>query len=227
MPELTQLTEAQRSIYEGLASGATVERIAQKLGTTPALVNANITRIKNKGFELPKPGSPKLSVPVTHVETKDLLGSPPEKPVASGGSENDRIAAQLNVSGKAISADELRALADKVAGPSAREVQPFVLMGLTIQYVKLCGGRMTAHQVIEDVYGALRAFAGETGGSVPEDVGGETKPLPSNEKERVTFLEEQVKAQDTKISDLQAQLRKFTGASSPYDSSYGGGYGNN
>lgn len=223
MPELSQLTESQRSIYDGLANGATVERIAQTLGTTPALVNANITRIKNKGFELPKPGSPRLSVPATHVETKDLLGPTPEKPVASGGSENDRIAAQLNVSGKAISADELRALADKVAGPSAREVQPFVLMGLTIQYIKLCGGRMTAHQVIEDVYGALRAAVVENGGSVPEDKGGETVPLPANETERVTFLEEQVKAQDSKISDLEAKLRKFTGSHSPY----GGGYGNN
>lgn len=227
MPELNQLTEAQRTIYDGLAVGVTVEGIAKQLGTTVALVNANITRIKNKGFALPSPDSPKLSVPATNVEPKDLLGPLPTKPVAAGGTENDRIAAEVSTGGKAISAEELRALADKVAGNAAREIHPMVLMGIAIQFVKLCGGRMTAHQVIEDVYGALRSFAVENGKSVPEDTGGETIPLPAGDKERLAFMEKQVKDQDSKISDLQAQLRKFTGAPSAYGSSYGGGYGNN
>lgn len=78
-------------------------------------------------------------------------------------------------SGVAMSADELRALADKVAGKAAREVHPMILMGVTIQYVKMCGGRMIAHQVIEDVYSALKMFVGT---SIPDDGSQETVKLP-------------------------------------------------
>ncbi len=204
MPELSQLSDQQRQIYDLLVAGKAPADIATQMGSTEALVKANMTRIVNKGVDLPTPGGPRLSVPATHVPVGEVLTPPAPKPAATGGTENDRIAAMLSGGGTAISADELRALADKVAGKAAREVHPMILMGVTIQYVKMCGGRMVAHQVIEDVYSALRAFVGT---SIPDDGSQETVKLPQTDQERLKFLEDLSEKQGEHIRQLEAKLR--------------------
>lgn len=210
---MAQLSEQQRQIYDLLAAGNDVTTIATRLGSTPALVTANMTRIKNKGLALPVHGEPRAAIPATHVPTDEILAPPVSKPAASGGTENDRIAAVLNsTGGTAISADELRALADKVAGNAAREVHPMILMGVTIQYVKLCGGRIAAHQVIEDVYSALRGFVGI---KLPDDESHETVKLPETDKERLQSLELTLKRQQDLIEKLEAKLRNHD----PFDAS--------
>lgn len=204
MNNLSELTEIQREIYEQLAAGKTPEQIAKRIGSTEALVKANMTRITNKGVKLPESGSQVPQPPPTYVPIGEVLASPSGKPPNSYGSENDRIAAMVSEAGPAISAEELRALADKVAGKAAREVHPMILMGVTIQYVKMCGGRMTAHQVIEDVYAALKSFVGTV---IPDD-GGETVKLPKTDAERLVFLEESNKSLQEQIQALEAKLRE-------------------
>ncbi len=202
MTNLEQLTEIQRSIYDLTAQGLQPAEIAGRIGSTEALVKANITRIQGKGVTMPKPGDQPVQPPPNTVPVANVL-SQPSKPPATGGSENDRIAAMVNQAGGAIDAKELAALADKVAGRAVRDIHPMVLLGTTIQYVKLCGGRMIAHQVIEDVYGALRSFVGNVG----PDEGGEALPLPQTDKERLAFLEEQNRQLLDQLRDLQAKVR--------------------
>jgi hypothetical protein len=79
-------------------------------------------------------------------------------------------------------------------------------MGVTIQFVKLCGGRMTAHQVIEDVYTALRQFSSENGGKVPGDDGGQTEPMAKTDKERLVLQEEQIASLTDTVTKLKARL---------------------
>lgn len=184
MNSLDSLSPSQRQVYDLLQQGQTSDRIAATMGTTLGVIEAQKTRIRNKGITVPgeaAPVSPATHVPIGHLPKVEPL----DPPTRSGGSDNDRIAAQLR--GKALDADELAKLADKVAGSTARDIHPMILLGIAIQFVKLCGGRMTAHQVIEDVYGALRAMVGDTS----PDAGGQTQPLPATEKERLAFLEEQ------------------------------------
>lgn len=203
MPDLSTLSEQQRQIYDLLAEGKTPAQIATALHSTEGLIKANMTRIVNRGIDLPAPGAAKSPMPATHVPVDQVLTPPAGPPPATGGSQNDVIAQMISTAGKALSADELRTLADKVAGSAVREVHPMILLGVTIQYVKLCGGRMVAHQVIEDVYSALRMFVGT---SLPDD-GGETVKLPETDKERLAFLEEQVAKQQDLIRQLEAKLR--------------------
>lgn len=184
MNSLDSLSTSQRQVYDLTQQGQSSSQIANTMGTTLGVIEAQKTRIRNKGIALPgetAPVSPATHVPVGHLPKVEPL-SPPAR---TGGSDNDRIAEQLR--GKALDADELGKLADKVAGTTARDIHPMILLGCAIQFVKLCGGRFTAHQVIEDVYGALRAMTGDTS----PDAGGQTQPLPATEKERLAFLEEQ------------------------------------
>lgn len=202
MPDLNTLSEAQRKVYDLLAQGRNSEQIARELDTTLGVVEAQKTRIRTKGIPLPGEGPRPADTPppATHVPVGHL---PPVEPLprlqSTGGSDNDRIAAQLT--GKALNADELAKLAEKVAGTTAKDIHPMVLLGCTIQYVKLCGGRMTAHQVIEDVYGALRAFAGNTG----PDAGGQTEPMPQSEREQLAFLREQNEILRSENTNLKRQ----------------------
>lgn len=203
--QIDNLSDVQRSIYDLLVKGKEPAAIAERLNSTEALVRANMTRIRNKGVALPGDDGYSAAVPPPNtVPVKEILSKPESKPASSGGTQNDQIAAMLNQAGKGIDAKELAALADKVAGKAVRDIHPMILLGITIQYVKTCGGRMVAHQVIEDVYGALRSFVG---GALPADDGGEAVPLPKTDKDRLSFLEEQNTQLLDQIRDLQAKLR--------------------
>jgi hypothetical protein len=204
---LSSLSESQQEIYDLLLKGKTPEQVARETGKELGIVNAQITRIKNKG--IPVPGDGTTNTPVgsrtfaggvkvndgnpfegspLSVSGKDLQPELSTRPVPTGGSSNTQIANEL--SGQAISSDELAKLAAKVGGLVVKDVHPMILLGIAIQFVKLCGGRMTAHQVIEDVYSALRAFV--TDGKPTSGDNFETKPLPQTDQDRIKFLEEQV-----------------------------------
>ncbi len=211
---LEVLSPSQREVYDLLAQGKTPTQIVNSLDSTLGVINAQITRIRNKGLTLPgEEGEKPLPTLVNpaHVEPQKVFAAPQERPLASGPSSNDQIASQLQNAGTALTPDQLSQLASKVGGSFAKDIHPMVLMGVTIQFVKLCGGRMTAHQVIEDVYSALRGFAGD-GKPVPGD-DGETKPLPQTEGERLKLLEEQ-----------NAELRKRLEQQKSSQGGYGGGY---
>lgn len=204
MQNLNSLSEQQRQIYDNLAAGRTVPEIAKALGSTEALIQANITRIKSKGVALPTGQSAKAESPADTVPVTEVLGPRSTPTPSAGGSEHDRIAAEIKRSQPAVSPEQLAAIADKVAGSAVRDVQPMILLGTTIQYVKFCGGRMAAHQVIEDVFGALRAFVGDT----TPDAGGETVKLPQTDRERLEFLEQNNAELREQIKQLSEQVHK-------------------
>lgn len=203
---LAQLSPQQQGIYRGLAEGKSPDTIAREMGTLVGLVNANITQIRNKNIPIPT-GRVENATPPDEFKAHQILTNP--RPAAHGGSENDRIVNTVSDSAPAINAEKLRALADQVAGQTGRDIQPMVLLGVTIQFVKFCGGRFTAHQLIEDVYGALRAFAQETAGmKLPEDNGGEAMPLPSSDRERLELAEKTNRELMARVAQLEAKLRE-------------------
>jgi hypothetical protein len=210
---LTELSEAQRQVYDSLVQGRTPEQAATALGTTLGVVNAQMTRIRNKGISLPgdpnyRPSTETIrpEVPSTHIDPAQVLTPPPggQAPAKAGPTSNEQVAAALQ--GQALSADQLAQLAARVGGSAARDIHPMILLGVTIQYVKLCGGRLTAHQVIEDVYSALRGFTTGSSTPAPGEDGG-TQPLPQSDKERLVFLDEQNQALMERVRSLEARLR--------------------
>jgi hypothetical protein len=208
---LESLTEVQRHVYNLVTQQEPEERIARTLDTTLGVVKAQITRIRNKGILLP--GDPGYNGPIAptaplpnHINPERVYKAPVERPQATGGSNNDQIADALRGNGQALNSDQLAELAAKVGGNFARDIHPMVLMGVTMQFVKLCGGRMTAHQVIEDVYSALRTFCVDSGMNVPADKGGETQPMPQTDHERLALQEEQIKSLRETVASLKARL---------------------
>jgi hypothetical protein len=234
---LESLSPPQREIYDLLLAGKSPAEVGRKLGKDAQIVNAQITRIKNKGIPVPGDGTTNTPVvpadqftggaggqfvggsqsepahPMTLNPGTDLNpGLSTTRPTPTGASSNDQIARELT--GKAVSADELAALARKVGGNAIKDIHPMLLMGIVIQFVRTCGGRMSAHQVIEDVYSALRGFAND-GKPVPGD-DGEAKPLPQTDQDRIKFLEEQVEG-------LREELQK-TRSGGRTGNSYGSGF---
>lgn len=215
--DLTTLSPSQKSIYDMLVDGKSHDEISRRLGLGPGILNAQMTRIRNRQVPLPgdadyqkveaiASGSPTEPTNPTHIDPTTLASAVPQsRPIGTGPSANDQIAAELR--GRALNSDELAELAKKVGGSVARDVHPMILMGTTIQFVRMCGGRMTAHQVIEDVYGALRAFVGD-GRTVPGDTGGETKPMPQTDQERMALQDEQITELREQVKRLQSQLNQ-------------------
>jgi cell division protein FtsB len=78
------------------------------------------------------------------------------------------------------------------------DVHPMVLLGVTIQYVKLVGGRLSAHQCIEQVYEALRVMVGDGSPKVGEEQWTAPWPLDSVEAENEILKQ--------RIADLEKQL---------------------
>jgi hypothetical protein len=74
-----------------------------------------------------------------------------------------------------------------------------ILLGVAIQFTKLAGGRMHAHQLIEDVYEALRAMVGD--GEPP--VSGETSPWPKDLETENATLKNQMVLLQQELADLR------------------------
>lgn len=200
---LNQLSEAQRKIYDLVAAGKSPESIATKLDITLGVVNAQITRIKNKGINIPSDGKSATATNHPAGFSPTSLNAPTDRPSASGASSNDMIADTLRKSGMAIDNKQLVELAEKVGGGVVKDIHPMILLGVTIQYVKMCGGRMTAHQVIEDVYSALRDF---TGTKVMDGDGGSTLPMPTSDHEKVAYLMEQNANLQRELNELRRRV---------------------
>lgn len=203
---LDKLSDPQRQIYDLTVEGNTPEQIAKKSGIMLGVVMAQLTRIRNKGIPLPGDANYKegtivdSATPATHINPAEAMAKVPTRPIGTGPSSNEAIANELRSGGTALSSEELKQLAENVAGKLDRDIHPMALLGCTIQFVKLCGGRMSAHQVIEDAYSALRAIC--NGSSTPQPgENAETKPMTMTVEERLKLLEEQNK-------NLREQLAK-------------------
>lgn len=183
---LNALSTSQREVYNLLNSGLSPEEVANKLKTPFGVVRAQMTRIRSKGIKLP----------VLKAATHEAKPSP--KPKKVGPTSNEGIEAVFSQGGPARYQipEELKKVADKHG--EILDVHPMALLGVTIQYVKLCGGRMHAHQVIEDVYGALRAFVNDA-----PDATSEQFDVSSAADNRLSALED-------KINNISNVLRSFS-----------------
>jgi len=159
MQDLMVLSPSQRTIYTMLVEGKSHASINRALGLRPGILNAQITRIR-KYMPIPGDDDYGRQANPAHVSPSDLkpVGDT-SRPVGTGASSNEQIVREL--SGQALTADQLVELSKKVGGNVARDIHPMILLGITIQFVRMCGGRMIAHQVIEDVYDALKSFVND------------------------------------------------------------------
>lgn len=139
------MTESQQKVLDLLNRGLSVEQIAKKLGREVRVINAQITRMKSTGAI--KASKPEPKPPQEHTKT-----DPPFTDLQS-------VQDLLNKSGRAkyVIPDELKNAMNEQG--ELLDVNPMILLGVTIQFVKMCGGRIHAHQVIEDVFSALKSFA--------------------------------------------------------------------
>jgi hypothetical protein len=154
---LEMLSEAQRKLYDAIMAGKPKLEIMRDLRLTDGTYAAQCTRIRNKGVSLPN----MAPTPPPNLGSKqDVL----DQAVGSGDAIYDIEAA--------IKAAQAR---DEVHG-DMKVMHPMAILGVTIQFMRLCGGRFHAHQTIEDVYGAIRTFNAD-GPSADDVVEAATKPF--------------------------------------------------
>jgi hypothetical protein len=153
------LSAAQKSLYDAAQSGKSKDVICQELGLDSRTFDAQVTRIRKKGFSIDVAGC---------VPYSGSLASASKQAVQTGAKQ---IIDEAFEAGEATYDVEkaIQEAQDRgdVHGDMA-QMHPMAIMGLTIQFMRLCGGRFHAHQIIEDVYGAVRSFAGD--GPSPDDV---------------------------------------------------------
>lgn len=198
---LRSLSDDQRDIYEALNAGKTIEQISNETGRPPGIIQAQRTRILNKGISLPD-----LATIANPARTRDSAES--QRPASASRSSVESVISDVAGAGTAkYDVEELvkRVQATGDGNQNVRDVHPMVLLGVTIQFMKLAGGRMHAHQLIEDVYGALSSMA--DGRRLP-DVPGvttETKPWPPQQSNIVPGNSETLEAAKM-FGQLQEQM---------------------
>jgi len=194
MTTAADLSPAQKEIYDLVQAGGTPETIARKLGKELWIVNAQITRMRTKGVLPPR---------------RPLQASPThERATSTGPTSNEAVAMQLNKAGTAQYEipPELKSIAEKHG--EVLDVHPMILLGVTIQFVKLCGGRMHAHQVIEDVYGALRTLVSDATPDKP----GVTMPYcyvfsTTESESQKSEANARIKALEEQLANLKSSIR--------------------
>jgi hypothetical protein len=147
------LSPAQRQLYDAIQAGKDKDTCISELGLTEGTFAAQCTRIRNKGIQLPGlPG---------HSGQSSSFEKPISRPASTGPGSSESVLNEVSKAGPAIYDVEatIRKAQEQgsVHGDMAT-LHPMAVMGLTIQFMRLCGGRFHAHQVIEDVYGAVRTF---------------------------------------------------------------------
>lgn len=194
---LDLLSPDQRQVYDLLAQGKSVDAVASQLGKPPGIVLAQITRMKTKGIDVPITAG--QGAPEGRGQGRDPI---PEtvKPLPTGASSNEAVLEQARKAGTAEYDLEKLIAQAKTQGAfaTARDIHPMILLGTTLQYMKLCGGRFAAHQLIEDVYCSLRTLVGE-GQMTQDQLDQATKAWPPSA--------EVAKKADSKLDALLATLQ--------------------
>lgn len=203
---MVKLSDYQNKIVELVRSGyTTVDEIAKKMDKPSAIINAQLTRIRNAG----------QGHLVKGVVDRGVLGPKTETRTPSRDSEFATHAPQPNSSNRQIVDDAARAGQAAYEIPqhlreefqkqfgSETDVHPMVLLGVTIQFVKLVGGRIAAHHLIEQVHDALRAMVSDGTPKVGEEEWSAPWPLNATEIELKQLRKEN--------AELAAQLKSRKG----------------
>jgi hypothetical protein len=170
------LSEDQQAVYDLLSKGESIESIAQRLSRPVGIIAAQQTRIINKGYSFGSVEAPKAQSvePSNREQPRDSQPTMQDHPTFTAPKTHDEAVGTAQESGNAKYLDDLATEFQKhVPNLDVRNVHPMVLMGTTIQFMKLCGGRFHAHQVIEDIYGALKLMV--DGGNIKDMPGGTTE----------------------------------------------------
>lgn len=181
------LSLAQEEILNLVNEGVNnVQDLSEKLRKPENIIRAQLTRIKNAGHNI------KVEEKIDSIECG--------RPRSSGRSSNEHITKIAEDAGNAkYTLDHEQVREFMAQHKSDVDVHPMVLLGVTIQFVKLCGGRLSAHQTIEQVYSALRAMVGDGSPSIAQEQWSAPWPLNSVElenqelKKRIAELERKVK----------------------------------
>lgn len=160
---MSELTEQQKIIFEMLNSGSSIDQVARDLGVETRIVAAQITRLSKKV---------KCDVRKWYRNTGEANQPAPRSSKPEVYEEPLSHGEVINEAAKSTtprSFEDIKAIVDdldkRVVRPADSEVHPMVLLGIGIQFMRLCGGRMNAHQLIEDVYDAMHKLSdGNCGG---------------------------------------------------------------
>ncbi len=175
---MSSISPPQQEIISLVQQGVTtVSGLAEKLGKSEGIINAQITRIQNSGNEHL----------VAAVQKTTQTSS---RPTNTGSSSNEQALQGAVDAGEAVYTipDELVDAARQYA--QDRDVHPMVLLGVTIQFVKLVGGRLASHQLIEQVYEALRTMVSDGSPKVDEENWSAPWPLNAVEAENVELKQQ-------------------------------------
>ncbi len=146
-----ELSGQQKRVHDLLAKGLSVGQIASRLHTNKGVVNAQITRMRNKGVTVPPAG----------VDVGKKAEEVLSEQVLTAFEQAGKIAPNVTIDKSTLPNLEHRLRAQPGAEHYlALGIHPFLQFDLVIKFVKLFGGRKAAHQAIEDVFGALREFIG-------------------------------------------------------------------
>ena len=175
---LASLSPAQESVYDAILAGKSQDAICHELNITTATFTAQCTRIRKKGITLNVVGGDSAQVP---TRQSVVLGRS-SQPASTGPGASKSVLSEAFEAGEATyDVEKLITEAQQrgdIHGDMA-QLHPMAIMGLTIQFMRLCGGRFHAHQIVEDVYGAVRAFTAD-GPSADEVVAAATKPFSAS-----------------------------------------------
>lgn len=194
------LSDSQRKIADLVEQGVTsVGELARRLGKSEGIIRAQVTRMQTKGegsrVASIKDAMPTSSGPAAPVRDK------PRAP--AGSSSNAAVLREAQEAGQAefkIPDHLVKEFQDQFGGKT--DVHPMVLFGVAIQFVKLVGGRLSAHQLIEQVYDALRTMVSDGSPKVGKEQWSAPWPLNAVEAEnaelkaRIEQLEQQVLGAD-------------------------------
>lgn len=190
------LSQSQQDIVDLVKQGVVdVKQLASRLGKSERIIRAQISRIQTKGK-----GNLVSKVDISHKPATG--GGRPTN--VSGGSSNKHVLQEAQEAGPAQYElpDELVDAARDYT--QDRNVHPMVLLGVTIQFCKLVGGRLSAHQLIEQVYEALRAMVSDGSPKVGEENWSAPWPLNAVEMENEKLKEE--------LATLKKEFGKGTSA---------------
>lgn len=204
------LSPAQQKIYDLLRAGKDRIAIVRELGLTIATFNAQCTRIRNKGLAIPNEAG---QTPRSYQPTRqDIASGRSHRPPATGATSSQAVMNEAAGAGPAVYDVEATIKAAQARGElhgDMAAMHPMAIMGITIQFMRLCGGRFHAHQIIEDIYGAVRLLTAD-GPSADQVVENATKPFSGKQLSEDDLNQFLNKVEGVK-DELQDMIEKATG----------------
>lgn len=155
------LSELQTRIVTMVKDGDTnIASLAEKIGCSKRVIKAQLTRITKSDPKAISKANQKALTESSIPQISDRFKSDVSV---------DNASDIYNTIAEAQRKETITKLVGEVAAQFQNTYQtnnikvdthPLVLMGVTIEFVKLCGGRIMAHQLIEDVHAAISTMVG-------------------------------------------------------------------